>query len=125
MQVLATLANALQLSAGDRELLVRAAKAAGGNACPAQVSPPAWRVRQSVRLVLDRLEPTPAAGWLTAGAVHSHSTFGTGVVSIVGEYRPVGQAGWFAYFRVGADVDNADSFRLLQSNTVAAATPLG
>jgi transcriptional regulator with XRE-family HTH domain len=60
MQVLATLANALQLSAGDRELLVRAAKAAGGNACPAQVSPPAWRVRQSVRLVLDRLEPTPA-----------------------------------------------------------------
>jgi DNA-binding XRE family transcriptional regulator len=44
MQVLATLANALQLSAGDRELLVRAAKAAGGSACPAQVSPPALTI---------------------------------------------------------------------------------
>jgi transcriptional regulator with XRE-family HTH domain len=47
MQVLATRANALQLSAGDRELLVRAAKAAGGNACPARRrggsgSPSAW-----------------------------------------------------------------------------------
>jgi predicted phage gp36 major capsid-like protein len=42
-----------------------------------------------------------------------------------GSNRPVGQAGWFAFFRVGADVDNADSFRLLQSNQVAAATPLG
>lgn len=60
MQVLAALANALQLSAGDRELLVRAAKAAGGNACPAQVSPPAWGVRSPVRLMLDSLEPTPA-----------------------------------------------------------------
>lgn len=60
MQVLAALANALQLSAGDRELLVRAAKAAGGNACPAQVSPPAWGVRSTVRLMLDRLEPAPA-----------------------------------------------------------------
>jgi transcriptional regulator with XRE-family HTH domain len=60
MEVLATLANALQLSAGDRELLVRAAKAAGGNACPAAVSPPAWIVRQPVTQMLDQLEPTPA-----------------------------------------------------------------
>lgn len=60
MQVLATLASALELSAGDRELLVRAAKAAGGNACPAQVSPPAWTVRQTVEQMLDQLEPTPA-----------------------------------------------------------------
>jgi HK97 family phage major capsid protein len=27
--------------------------------------------------------------------------------------RPTGEAGWFAYWRVGADVVNADAFRLL------------
>lgn len=27
--------------------------------------------------------------------------------------RPTGQAGWFTYWRVGADVANADAFRVL------------
>jgi predicted phage gp36 major capsid-like protein len=27
--------------------------------------------------------------------------------------RPTGEAGWFAYWRVGSDVVNADAFRLL------------
>jgi HK97 family phage major capsid protein len=38
---------------------------------------------------------------------------------------PTGQAGWYAHWRVGADVVNADAFRLLQLNQVAAATALG
>jgi HK97 family phage major capsid protein len=38
---------------------------------------------------------------------------------------PTGQAGWYAHWRVGADVVNADAFRLLQLNNVAAATALG
>lgn len=37
---------------------------------------------------------------------------------------PTGQAGWYAHWRVGADVVNADAFRLLQLNQVAAATAL-
>ena len=39
--------------------------------------------------------------------------------------RPTGQGGWFAFWRVGADVVDASAFRLLQLNTVAAATALG
>lgn len=38
---------------------------------------------------------------------------------------PTGQAGWYAHWRVGADVVNADAFRLLQLNQVAANTALG
>lgn len=38
---------------------------------------------------------------------------------------PMGQAGWYAHWRVGADVVNADAFRLLQLNTSATATALG
>ncbi len=38
---------------------------------------------------------------------------------------PTGQAGWYAHWRVGADVVNSDAFRLLQLNQVAAATALG
>jgi HK97 family phage major capsid protein len=38
---------------------------------------------------------------------------------------PTGQAGWYAHWRVGADVVNADAFRLLQLNMVAAAVALG
>lgn len=38
--------------------------------------------------------------------------------------RPTGQGGWFAFWRVGADVVDASAFRLLQLNTVAASTPL-
>ena len=38
--------------------------------------------------------------------------------------RPSGQGGWFAFWRVGADVVDASAFRLLQLNQVAAATAL-
>jgi HK97 family phage major capsid protein len=38
---------------------------------------------------------------------------------------PTGQAGWYAHWRVGADVVNADAFRLLQLNQAAAFTALG
>lgn len=38
---------------------------------------------------------------------------------------PTGQAGWYAHWRVGADVVNADAFRILQLNQVAAAVALG
>lgn len=60
LQVLAGLANALQLSTGDRELLMRAAKASAGGACPGDLPAPASSVRASVRAMLERLEPTPA-----------------------------------------------------------------
>jgi transcriptional regulator with XRE-family HTH domain len=58
-QVLGALADALRLSAGDRELLRLAAKATGGEPCPG-AEPPAQSVRPTVRALLDRLEPTPA-----------------------------------------------------------------
>jgi HK97 family phage major capsid protein len=38
--------------------------------------------------------------------------------------RPTGQSGWVAYWRVGADCADPNAFRLLQLNTVLAATPL-
>lgn len=38
--------------------------------------------------------------------------------------RPTGEAGWYAFWRVGADVTNVDAFRLLQLNSVAAFTAL-
>lgn len=38
--------------------------------------------------------------------------------------RPTGQAGWIGYWRVGAEVADANRFRLLQLNQVAAATAL-
>jgi HK97 family phage major capsid protein len=38
--------------------------------------------------------------------------------------RPTGQGGWFAFWRVGADVVDPSAFRLLQLNQVAANTPL-
>lgn len=38
---------------------------------------------------------------------------------------PTGQAGWYAHWRVGADVVNADAFRLLQCGTTATITALG
>jgi HK97 family phage major capsid protein len=38
---------------------------------------------------------------------------------------PMGQAGWYAHWRVGADVVNADAFRLLQCGTTATITALG
>jgi HK97 family phage major capsid protein len=38
--------------------------------------------------------------------------------------RPTGEAGWFAFWRVGADVVDPDAFRILQLNQTAAAVPL-
>lgn len=45
-------------------------------------------------------------------------------VVIGANQRPTGQAGWMGYWRVGAEVANPNAFRLLQLNTVAAATAL-
>jgi len=47
------------------------------------------------------------------------------MVKSTGNGRPTGQGGWYAFWRVGADVVDASAFRLLQLNTVAAATALG
>lgn len=46
------------------------------------------------------------------------------LIRSTGNNRPTGQAGWYAFWRVGGDVVNADAFRLLQLNQVAAATAL-
>jgi len=46
------------------------------------------------------------------------------MVKSTGNGRPTGQGGWYAFWRVGADVVDPDAFRLLQLNTVAAATAL-
>jgi HK97 family phage major capsid protein len=47
------------------------------------------------------------------------------MVKSTGNGRPTGQGGWYAFWRVGADVVDASAFRLLQLNQVAAATALG
>jgi HK97 family phage major capsid protein len=39
--------------------------------------------------------------------------------------RPTGQAGWFAFWRVGADTVDPDAFRLLQLHTTPGFTALG
>lgn len=60
-QVLAALAEALQLSAAERVLLRNLAKTTSGDFyCPAIESPPASAVRPTVRALLNRLEPAPA-----------------------------------------------------------------
>lgn len=46
------------------------------------------------------------------------------LIRSTGNNRPTGQAGWYAFWRVGADVTDASAFRLLQLNQVAAATAL-
>lgn len=46
------------------------------------------------------------------------------MVKSTGNGRPTGQGGWYAFWRVGADVVDPDAFRLLQLNQVAAATAL-
>jgi transcriptional regulator with XRE-family HTH domain len=62
-QILGALADALRLSAGERQLLVRTAKASGAmngvGPCPA-AEPPAQSVRPTVRALLNGLEPAPA-----------------------------------------------------------------
>lgn len=47
------------------------------------------------------------------------------MVKSTGNGRPTGQGGWYAFWRVGADVVDASAFRLLQLNQIAAATALG
>jgi HK97 family phage major capsid protein len=47
------------------------------------------------------------------------------MVKSTGSNRPTGQAGWFAFWRVGSDVVDPAAFRLLQLNTVATFTALG
>ena len=44
------------------------------------------------------------------------------MVKSTGSNRPTGQAGWFAFWRVGSDVVDPDAFRLLQLNTSPAFT---
>ena len=44
------------------------------------------------------------------------------MVKSTGSNRPTGQAGWFAFWRVGSDVVDPDAFRLLQLNTTASFT---
>ncbi len=64
-QVIGALADALQLTRGERLLLRLAIKAMGGNAlCPAGDPPDS--VRPTVQALLDRLEPTPGVllNWL-------------------------------------------------------------
>lgn len=46
------------------------------------------------------------------------------MVKSTGNGRPTGQGGWFAFWRVGADVVDVTAFELLQLNQVAAATAL-
>src|SRR4051812_411278 len=46
------------------------------------------------------------------------------LIRSTGNNRPTGQAGWYAFWRVGADVVDPAAFRLLQLNQVAAATAL-
>ncbi len=47
------------------------------------------------------------------------------IIRSTGNNRPTGQAGWYAFWRVGADVVDPAAFRLLQLNSSAAYTPLG
>jgi transcriptional regulator with XRE-family HTH domain len=58
-QVLDALVTALRLPADDLLLLGRIVKAASGRLLPV-VGPPGSEVRPTVRMLLDRLEPTPA-----------------------------------------------------------------
>jgi HK97 family phage major capsid protein len=44
------------------------------------------------------------------------------MVKSTGSNRPTGQAGWFAFWRVGSDVVDPDAFRLLNLNTTATFT---
>lgn len=47
------------------------------------------------------------------------------MVKSTGNGRPTGEGGWYAFWRVGADVVDSSAFKLLQLNQVAAATALG
>lgn len=47
------------------------------------------------------------------------------MVKSSGSHRPTGQAGWFAFWRVGSDAVDPDAFRLLKLATTAAFIPVG
>jgi transcriptional regulator with XRE-family HTH domain len=74
-QVLAALADALQLSVGERVQLRNLAKAASGAdvLCPG-VLPPEREVRPTMRALLDRLEPTPAVLLNRLGETLAHTS---------------------------------------------------
>lgn len=72
-QVIAALAGALRLSAGERAHLRNLAKTSGGFSCVA-AEPPARAVRPTVRAVLDRLEPAPAVVLNRLSDVLAHTT---------------------------------------------------
>jgi HK97 family phage major capsid protein len=46
------------------------------------------------------------------------------ILKSTGNNRPTGQAGWFGFWRVGADVSDPAQFRLLRLHTTATAVPL-
>jgi len=46
------------------------------------------------------------------------------ILKSTGNNRPSGQAGWFGFWRVGADVSDPAQFRLLRLHTTATAVPL-
>ncbi|MCW2915865.1 MAG: DNA-binding protein [Actinomycetia bacterium] len=74
-QVLAALADALQLSVGERVQLRNLAKAASGAdvLCPGGL-PPEREVRPTIRALLDRLEPTPAVLLNRLGETLAHTS---------------------------------------------------
>jgi transcriptional regulator with XRE-family HTH domain len=74
-QVLAALADALQLSVSERVQLRNLAKAAAGAdvLCPGGL-PPEREVRPTMRALLDRLEPTPAVLLDRLGEILAHTS---------------------------------------------------
>ncbi|GAA1639544.1 helix-turn-helix transcriptional regulator [Nonomuraea maheshkhaliensis] len=74
--VLASLAEALRLTPQERIYLRHLAKVAGGGLalCPAGAQAPHSTVRPTVRALLDRLEPAPAALLNRLGDVLAHTT---------------------------------------------------
>jgi predicted phage gp36 major capsid-like protein len=46
------------------------------------------------------------------------------IIRSTGNNRPTGQAGWFGFWRVGADVADPGQFKLLRLHTTATAVPL-
>ncbi|WP_188193325.1 helix-turn-helix domain-containing protein [Nonomuraea sp. SYSU D8015] len=76
MQVLGALADALRMTPEERFHLRHLAKVTSGavSLCPAADEGPARTVRATVRAVLDRLEPAPAAVFNRLSEVIAHTT---------------------------------------------------
>ncbi|MFG1705781.1 helix-turn-helix domain-containing protein [Nonomuraea sp. M3C6] len=75
-QVLGTLADALRMTSEERLHLKHLSQAINGNVvlCPSAGQAPARTVRPTVRALLDRLEPAPAAVLNRLGEVLAHTT---------------------------------------------------